>query len=134
MCGGLVAPGASIRGTSLEASARARSLGVGVAGVAAFLPEAAGSGNGRGVPPLDAHAPVKTAQHNARLNRVFVACDLVIDAIRIGAASRGGQMLLTTNLREVYSRGSLTPQQSSGKISSELRGAYTNRPWNRRFF
>jgi hypothetical protein len=69
---------------------------------------------------------------NAR--RVAALCFLttLID-VRIGAARPIEQTRLTTNLRGVYSRGSLTPQQCSGKISKELRGAYTNPLWNRRF-
>src|SRR6185503_16473183 len=87
-CAGLVAAGASRRGASLESSPRATSLGV--AGAAAFVPAAPGIGNGRGVPPVDAHAPVTSAQHSARLIRVFIAGGLVIDAIRIGPVSRSG--------------------------------------------
>jgi hypothetical protein len=40
---------------------------------------------------------------------------------------------LTISLLDVYGRARLTPQQSSGRISSSLARAYIKRTWNRRF-
>ena len=78
------------------------------------------------------YVPFSRANIYARDDRSDLHRAGISDAEHIGAISVVRQMRLTTNLREVYSRGSLTPQQSSGKISRRLRGAYTNRPWNRR--
>ena len=103
-----------------------RGASVGATGDAGRVTRGPGIGKGRGVAPVDAHAPVRTALNSVRLAACFMMA-AGIDAQHIGGVADVRQMLLTTNLREVYSRGSLTPQQSSGKISRQLRGAYTNR-------